>query len=323
MFIYFAHPIDQANKHPAMDQLRKTITIVEDSADAEGHTLFWPGKAYRLGYDNLGLPNPNDHGILDSINRYALSQADALVAVLIDLIPTLGVPAEIEQALALNKPVLILTSAHLSVHSVQVSQWAARGAAVHIFIPGEVEMLRLTEWLSWLPRPKDACLARELLNVSSFTGPATIEGVTVEPDIDLLVRYDTAAKPLRRAYPTDAGFDLATLEGVRLERGVRTKLRTGVHAPPPDGWWGLIKARSSTAPKYQIEVHEAVIDAGYQGELIIAVTLVHTGLSFFNLGPGTRLAQYILIPSFPGKLRPVAEFAPSHRGTNGYGSSGA
>lgn len=316
MFIYFAHPIDQANKHPAMGQLRKTITIVEDSADVQGHTLFWPGKAYRLGYDHLGLPNPDDHGILDSINRYALSQADALVAVLIDRIPTLGVPAEIEQALALNKPVLILTSANLSVHSVQVSQWAARGATVRIFIPGEVETLQLTDLLSWLPRQDEIALPL------AFAGPATIEGMAVEPDVDLPVRYDAAAKPLQRAYPTDAGFDLATLEGVRLERGVRTKLRTGVHAPPPDGWWGLIKARSSTAPKYQIEVHEAVIDAGYQGELIVAVTLVHTGLSFFNLGPGTRLAQYILIPSFPGKLRPVAEFAPSHRGTNGYGSSG-
>lgn len=320
MFIYFAHPIDLANGHPLQDQLKKTIHLTEDAADAEGHSLFRPGRAYRLGYDSMGLPDPADQLVLNSINQYALAASNALVAILVDGIPTLGVPAEIEQALDMNKPTLILTSANLSVNSIQVQQWASRGAQVRIIVPGKLEEIRLTDWLGWLPRPDE--FPREQLDVSTFDGPATITGKLID-SVDLQVRYDTAAKPMTRAHDTDAGLDLATLETAQLVHGVRTMLRTGIQAPPPVGWWGLIKSRSSTIPNHGVMVHEAVIDAGYQGELMIAATLVDTGRSSLALPAGTRLAQYILIPTFPGCLRVVDEFGPSQRGIKGYGSSGA
>lgn len=322
MFIYFAHPIDQvkANTSAPYRELRQSINRVTEIADMEGHTLYQPGRAFKLGYDVDGLPNHIDQLALDSINRHALQESDALVAILIEGIPTLGVPAEIEQAINANKPTLILTSVNVGIGSVQVQQWQNRGARVeHLLLDMP---LRLTESLTSLPRPAEFPRAR--VDVTSFGSPEPqyVEGRVVSP-ADLQVRYDPAANHLTRAYPSDAGFDLATMEPMRLTHGVRTNIRTGVHAPPPDGWWGLIKTRSSTPVKYGITVHEAVIDAGYQGELMIAVTLTHTGLSHLDIGSGTRLAQYILHPAFTGKAVQVAEFAPTDRGTNGYGSSGA
>lgn len=310
MFIYLAQPIDQ--RKLSHTELGRMVSETESMADMQGHTLFKPGSAYQMGYGSAGFPQPREMQIIDSINRHAVAGADGVVAILPAGVPTLGVPAEIELALKLGKPVHIVASPSLITHSVQIGNWQERGVSVS----GPGEQIEFSHALRLAAGP------RKLIDVSSFNGPEFLPGATIGP-VDLPVRYDPAANPMTRAYPTDAGFDLATLENVRLQRGVRTSLRTGVHAPPPDGWWGLLKARSSTGPKYRITVHEAVIDAGYQGELMVAVTLDHTGLSHFDVDAGTRLAQYILLPAFPGKLQEVFEFAPTSRGTNGYGSSGA
>jgi dUTP pyrophosphatase len=167
-------------------------------------------------------------------------------------------------------------------------------------------------------------LVRAIHNTTSFgdSVPTWVEGLPVGPG-DLQVRLmDPAAKTPQRAHQTDAGLDLATLEDSVLHHGGRMLLRTGIQAPPPEGWWGLIKARSSTQ-KLGIQINEAVIDAGYQGELMISATLIHQGRSSMKIEAGTRLAQYILIPAFTGSVRQVDSFAPSLRGDRGFGSSGA
>lgn len=316
MFVYLAHPIDQSR--PDQKVLRTMISEARDLIADQGHTAFMPGQSYQVGYPESGLPRMQDLRLIDQINLFALSAADVLVALLPADVATLGVPAEIEAALKDGTPVVIVASLSLIAHSVQIANWGSRGAVI-VSRGDEIDLSHAARLAADRDRTEDQ--VRELLDVGTFADPdAKIEGRVVDTGA-LQVRYDPAAKPLSRAHDSDAGLDLATLEDATVAWGVRTLIRTGVYAPPPDGWWGLIKARSSTQAR-GIQVNEAVIDAGYQGELMISVTLTNTGHSNVMIPAGSRLAQYILIPTFPGKIAEVAEFGPSLRGDRGWGSSG-
>jgi dUTP pyrophosphatase len=63
-----------------------------------------------------------------------------------------------------------------------------------------------------------------------------------------------------------------------------------------------------------------VIDADYQGPLMISCW--NRGNTPYTIGVGDRIAQLLLVPVAQARLRVVAEFAPSARGTGGFGSTG-
>lgn len=308
MFAYFAHPIDQAGNPPRM---RKQIASVRYICANAGIGLFRPGTAYQIETrSQTDHPvTPGDLMVVNAINQAAVWECDALVALLPNGVATLGVPAEIEAALTYGKPVLILTEAMLKERSVQIGDWELRGAKVHTCdADGSFGHL-------------DADTMRRIL--ASPPVPDVVLGIlgaeAAKANGQLQVRRHPDAHPLTRAYDTDAGFDLATLHAAQLQLGVRTMLQTGIQAPPPDGWWGAIKTRSSTMLKHGVEVHEGVIDAGYTGELLIAATLTE-GDGW--IPPGTRLAQYVLTRTFRGGVVEVDALPDSARGSNGFGSSG-
>lgn len=299
MLIYFAQPIDQARGELSAERDIRNVMI------EAGISYFQPSRAYSLATDPM-----SDLLVLDRINRAALAAADGLVAYLPASVPTLGVPAEIEQALNWGTPTVIFTPQSLAMKSVQVWQWRERGATV-IFTDDLDRLLREASGLRDLlqTRPETTLLPAE---------PISGELAVATPPLQ--VTYGQAASPLRRAYVGDAGLDLAISEDAMLMDGEYRMIPTGVRAAVPHGWWGFMHGRSSAWAKYGLDIRTAVIDSGYRGELMVGVTNRSGDVRY--LKTGFRLAQYVLMPAFMGDVIEVEQLPEHERGENGYGSSG-
>jgi dUTP pyrophosphatase len=125
-----------------------------------------------------------------------------------------------------------------------------------------------------------------------------------------------------RAYPGDAGLDLAAAEPAELVPGSRATIGTGFAVAIPDGQAGLVLPRSGLASKHGIGVLNApgLIDSGYRGE--VRVILHNHGLETFRVDPGMRIAQLVLVAVEDVTLVEVKALPPTERGEGGHGSSG-
>lgn len=126
-----------------------------------------------------------------------------------------------------------------------------------------------------------------------------------------------------RAYPADAGLDLAASEGLRLSPGERGIVSTGVAVAIPEGYAGFVLRRSGLAANHGVTVLNApgLIDAGYRGEL--KVILLNTDREeTFVVEPGMRVAQLVVLPIGVFDPVEVEELDATERGAGGHGSSG-
>lgn len=137
-------------------------------------------------------------------------------------------------------------------------------------------------------------------------------------------RLDDAARLPLRAHDDDAGYDLYALEGVSLDPGERALVRTGIAIELPPGHAGLVLPRSGLAMRHGIALVNApgLIDADYRGEL--KVLLLNTDReAVFELAPGDRIAQLVVVAVAAPQVVEVAELGDTARGTGGFGSSGS
>ena len=127
-----------------------------------------------------------------------------------------------------------------------------------------------------------------------------------------------------RAHRDDAGLDLYALERIALAPGERASVRTGVAVELAAGQAGLVLPRSGLAASHGIALVNApgLIDAGYRGE--IRVLLLNTDRwEVFQVVPGARIAQLVLVRVETPEVMEVEALARSERGGAGFGSSGA
>lgn len=125
------------------------------------------------------------------------------------------------------------------------------------------------------------------------------------------------------AHPGDAGADLHSAETIDLAPGERATIGTGVSIALPDGFVGFVVPRSGLAAKHGITIVNSpgTVDAGYRGEL--RVTLLNTdGTETYPVRAGDRIAQLIVMPVTRARFIPVQSLPGSHRGDNGFGSTG-
>jgi dUTP pyrophosphatase len=127
-----------------------------------------------------------------------------------------------------------------------------------------------------------------------------------------------------RAVAGDAAADLVAAEAVRLGPLERATVGTGLRIALPAGTAALVLPRSGLAAKHGITIVNApgLIDAGYRGE--IRVTLLNTdpGTSY-DVAVGDRIAQLLVLPLPAVRFVPVERLPGSHRGEQGFGSTGA
>ncbi len=129
------------------------------------------------------------------------------------------------------------------------------------------------------------------------------------------------------AYATahSAGMDLrAALEApLRLEPGATALVPSGlaIHIADP-GLCAVILPRSGLGHKHGIVLGNGtgLIDADYQGPLL--VSLWNRAAQVFEIAPGDRIAQLVLLPVVRAVLQVVDTFEESARGQGGFGHTG-
>ena len=129
------------------------------------------------------------------------------------------------------------------------------------------------------------------------------------------------------AYATDgsAGLDLRAMldEPLTLEPGATTLIKTGMAIYIGDpGLAAVILPRSGLGHKHGIVLGNLVglIDSDYQGELMVSCW--NRGQSAFEIAPGERIAQLVLVPVVRADFELVSDFVASERGAGGFGHTG-
>jgi dUTP pyrophosphatase len=126
-----------------------------------------------------------------------------------------------------------------------------------------------------------------------------------------------------RAHAGDAGYDLYAAEAASVDPGMRASVGTGIALEIPGGWAGLVLPRSGLAARHGITLANApgLIDAGYRGE--VRVLLLNTDATHgFEVKPGDRIAQLMLVRHSAPDLDEVETLDESARGSGGFGSTG-
>ena len=144
--------------------------------------------------------------------------------------------------------------------------------------------------------------------------------------VDLKV-LDSRLERLLPAYatPGSAGLDLrACIEHVMtIEPGEASLIPTGIamHLADP-GLAALVLPRSGLGHKHGIVMGNLVglIDSDYQGQILVSCW--NRGKIPFLLNPLERIAQLVVVPVVQVAFNVVDEFEQSHRGSNGFGSTG-
>ena len=97
---------------------------------------------------------------------------------------------------------------------------------------------------------------------------------------------------------------------------------TGIAVAIPDGYTGLVAARSGLAIRNGISVVNGpgVVDAGYRGE--INAVLINHGAESVTFNRGDRVAQLLVVPVILPELDEVDDLPGSQRGEGGFGSTG-
>ncbi len=121
-----------------------------------------------------------------------------------------------------------------------------------------------------------------------------------------------------------AGADLYALsEGpIEIPAGGTVLLHTGVILAIPEGYVGLVFARSGLATKRNLAPANkvGVIDSDYRGELM--VPLHNHGKTPQTVLPGERIAQLAILPYLTACFTETDSLPDTERGTGGFGSTG-
>ena len=126
------------------------------------------------------------------------------------------------------------------------------------------------------------------------------------------------------AHPGDAGLDLYAAATVTLAPGARAAVGTGIAVAIPAGCAGFVLPRSGLALRHGLSLVNTpgLIDAGYRGE--IRVLLVNHDLTAaVTIARGDRIAQLVVQRVEAAEIVEVPTLPPSHRGSGGFGSTGA
>ena len=135
-------------------------------------------------------------------------------------------------------------------------------------------------------------------------------------------RLVPAAKLPKYEHPGDSGADLVAVAEHTLQPMQWFAIPTGISAEVPMGFELQVRPRSGLALKHGVTVLNTpgTVDAGYRGE--IKVILLNLGAEPFQVTPGMKIAQLVVVPVLRGVFQEVDELSLSQRGSGGFGSTG-
>ena len=131
------------------------------------------------------------------------------------------------------------------------------------------------------------------------------------------------------AHSTDTGFDLFTVENIRIHPKQKSIVRTGLIFELPEGWGIQVRNKSGITMKgvpnllgnnADIVVYMGTIDQAYRGEVGIMVKNISN--KTIAIPVGTKLAQGVLERVYQCTFEEVEEVSETDRGEGGFGSTG-
>lgn len=121
-----------------------------------------------------------------------------------------------------------------------------------------------------------------------------------------------------------AGADLyAVTDGkVEILPGKTVLIKTGISAEIPEGYAGLIYARSGLASKRGLAPANkvGVVDSDYRGEIMVALHNHSTEPQ--QIEDGERIAQLVVTPFLRVDFEEAESLSDTERGSGGFGSTG-
>ncbi|MBQ8528968.1 MAG: dUTP diphosphatase [Clostridia bacterium] len=137
-------------------------------------------------------------------------------------------------------------------------------------------------------------------------------------------KLDERAKLPTYGTEYSAGADLYALTDTEIEIPPHTTalISTGIAIEIPEGYCGLIFARSGLATKRGLAPANkvGVIDADYRGEIKVALHN-HTDAPA-AVGAYERVAQLAIVPFLKAEFNEVTDLSDTTRGAGGFGSTG-
>ncbi len=125
--------------------------------------------------------------------------------------------------------------------------------------------------------------------------------------------------------PCAAGADLyaCTDAPITIEPSQTVLIHTGIAMAIPDGYVGLVYARSGLASKKGLAPANkvGVIDSDYRGEIMVA--LHNHGTQTQTVEHGERIAQIVFTPYVTADFNVTDELSETVRGEGGFGSTGS
>ena len=121
-----------------------------------------------------------------------------------------------------------------------------------------------------------------------------------------------------------AGADLyaCTEQPIEIKAGQTVLVATGLAMEIPEGYAGLIYARSGLATKKGLAPANkvGVVDSDYRGEILVSLHN-HSPIDAV-VEPGERIAQMVIAPYLTAEFCLAEELSETVRGAGGFGSTG-
>jgi len=137
-------------------------------------------------------------------------------------------------------------------------------------------------------------------------------------------KLDERAKMPTHGSQFAAGADLyALLENdIEIKPNETALIHTGLSVEIPEGYAGLIYARSGLATKRGLAPANkvGVIDSDYRGEIMVA--LLNHSDKIQTVSPFERIAQLVITPFLKVEFSECDSLSDTQRGEGGFGSTG-
>ncbi|WJN63746.1 deoxyuridine 5'-triphosphate nucleotidohydrolase [Erwinia phage Fougasse] len=141
------------------------------------------------------------------------------------------------------------------------------------------------------------------------------------PHVNFLLCHPSASLPFY-ASRGSAAADISSTDTANIAPGSTAIVGTGLKPEIPEGYVALIYSRSGHGFKNDIRLANCVgvIDSDYRGE--IKVKLTNDGNSSFEVQPGDRVAQMMIVPAIQATFEVQENLTSTVRGEGGFGSTG-
>ena len=154
-------------------------------------------------------------------------------------------------------------------------------------------------------------------------GTMHCENIDFSVHIDYIKLREDAIEPTRGSVAA-AGYDLyaAISDSITIPAHSTVKIGTGLAFALPDNTFAAIFARSGLATKQGLRPANCVgiCDSDYRGEYIVAI---HNDTNEEKIiKPNERIAQMVLMPYIPMKIKEVESLDEKKKKKSGFGSTG-